>query len=62
LVSQISGKAFINNYGLIDPTYQFKFDVSMLGLLKDPSERIFCEKEKDKYLPLQKLLKVNYKY
>jgi len=53
LVSQISGKAFINNYGLIDPTYQFKFDVSMLGLLKDPSERIFCEKEKDKYLPLQ---------
>ncbi len=34
----------------------------MLGLLKDPSERIFCENEKDKYLPLQKLLKVNYKY
>ncbi len=34
----------------------------MLGLLKDPSERIFCEKEKDKYLSLQKLLKVNYKY
>ncbi len=34
----------------------------MLGLLKEPSERIFCEKEKDKYLPLQKLLKVNYKY
>lgn len=34
----------------------------MLGLLKDPSERIFNEKEKDKYLPLQKLLKVNYKY
>ena len=34
----------------------------MLGLLKDPYERIFSEKEKDKYLPLQKLLKVNYKY
>ena len=34
----------------------------MLGLLKDPSERIFCEKEKDKYLSLQKLLKVDYKY
>ena len=34
----------------------------MLGLLKDPSERIFCEKEKDKYLPLQKLLKVNLTY
>ena len=34
----------------------------MLGLLKDPSERIFCEREKDKYLPLQKLLKVDYKF
>jgi hypothetical protein len=34
----------------------------MLGLLKDPSERIFCEKEKDKYLCLQKILKVNYEY
>ncbi len=34
----------------------------MLGLLKDPSERIFCEKEKDKYLSLQKLFKVNYNY
>jgi len=34
----------------------------MLGMLKDPSERIFCEKGKDKFLPLQKLLKVNYKY
>ena len=34
----------------------------MLGLLKDPSERIFCEKEKDKYLSLQKVLKTNYKY
>ena len=34
----------------------------MLVLLKDPSERIFCEKEKDEYLPLRKLLKVNYKY
>ncbi len=34
----------------------------MLGLLKDPKKRIFCVKEKDKYLPLQKLLKVNYKY
>jgi hypothetical protein len=34
----------------------------MLGLLKDPIVRIFCEKEKDKYLSLQKLLKVTYKY
>jgi hypothetical protein len=34
----------------------------MLVLLKDPSERIFCEKEKDEYLPLRKSLKVNYKY
>jgi hypothetical protein len=34
----------------------------MLELLKDPSERIFCEKEKDKYLPLQTLFKVNYAY
>ena len=34
----------------------------MLGLLKEPSERIFNEKEKDKYLPLQMLFKVNYKY
>ena len=34
----------------------------MLGLLKDPSERIFSEKEKDKYLPLQTLFKVNYEY
>ena len=34
----------------------------MLGFLKDPCERIFIQKEKDKYLPLQKLLKVNYKY
>ena len=46
----------------MDPKDQFKFDSQMLGLLKDPSERIFCAKEKDKYLPLQKLLKVNYKY
>jgi hypothetical protein len=33
----------------------------MLELLKDPSERIFCEKEKDKYLPLQTLFKVKDK-
>ncbi len=34
----------------------------MLELLKDPSQRIFIEKEKDKYLPLQTLFKVNYDY
>lgn len=31
-------------------------------MLKDPSERIFSDKDKDCYLPLHKLLTVNYKY
>lgn len=34
----------------------------MLGLLKDPIERIFSDRTKNCYLPLHKLLTVNYEY
>ena len=68
LVNHISHNAFKdeNNYGVLDTKGQFQFDLSMLGMLiEDPKQRIFGQSSdavKEKYLPLQKMLKVDYTY
>ncbi len=68
LVKHISHNAFKdeNNYGVLDTKGQFQFDLSMLGMLiEDPKQRIFGQSSdavKEKYLPLQKMLKVDYTY
>ena len=68
LVKHISHNAFKDehNRGLLDTKGQFQFDSSMLGMLiEDPKQRIFGQSSdavKEKYLPLQKMLKVDYTY
>ncbi len=68
LVDHISHNAFKdeNNYGILDTKQQFLLDFSMLRMLiEDPKKRIFCQSldaVKEKYLPLQKMLKVDYTY